>query len=474
VLGWLLGTTSGLGADRWTPWLGLAMTAVWLASLLVLRNPRRGWRAVPLTLLGWSWIGFGLAFVVRFWVLSIDAVTFGDMTERLLAIPESVVDEALLLGTLYWAAVVLAYRAIPAPRLNLLGAVGRVVTPAGAAVYDGVAVLSVLAVVAGPEVEGTWPALVRPLSLLGSLWVCPATAAWFLSVEARGRRFLLRRWLYLLPGLVSFAYEPFRERLLVMLLIPVLAALAGGRRLRLALLAVVFVAFALTSTIAVTWYRQVAWDRQSLSAPVEGLDLELWLKDPSSAPWTAVLRRFHSFDSLLFYTHFVPEIVPFEAERNPFLDVLLEGFVPRALYPDKPESRRAALFSVTLWSYGDETSGEANIAPSMAGDLYGVGGWPWVVLGGATWGWLLGVLDRWRQRLPAGGQAVLLVMLALLAAGGIERDFSRATATLVQSVIVLVGFAVALTRAIGLGARRPGGIRAAAGADWGRETAALS
>ena len=43
-------------------------------------------------------IAFGLAFVARFWVLSIDAVTFGDMTERLLAIPESLVNEALVLS----------------------------------------------------------------------------------------------------------------------------------------------------------------------------------------------------------------------------------------------------------------------------------------------------------------------------------------------------------------------------------------
>jgi len=468
------GSTSGLSADRWTPFLGLAMTALWLASLFVLKTPRRGWRAVPCSLLGWSWIAFGLAFVARFWVLSIDAVTFGDMTERLLAIPESVVNEALVLSALYWVAVVAAYRFVPAPRLNLLSAVGRAVTPGGVAAYDAIALLAVLAVLAGPEVERTWPTLVRPLALIGSLWVVPATAAWFLSLDSSGGgRLRVRRWVYLAPGIVSFVYEPFRERLLVMLLIPLLAALFAGRRVRLGVLAVVFAVFAITSTIAVSWYRQVAWDRQSITTPVENLDPELWLNDPYYAPWTAVLRRFHSFDSLVFYTHFVPDVVPFETDRNPLLDLAIEGFVPRALYPDKPESRRAALFSVTLWSYGEEGHDEANIAPSMAGDLYGVGGWLWVAIGGACWGVVLGVLDRWRERLAPGGQTVVIAVLALLAAGGIERDFPRAAATLIQTAIVLIGLAMGLTRAIGLSPPRLAGIRPAAPDDWGREPASL-
>jgi hypothetical protein len=471
VPGWPFGTTAGLSADGWTPGLGLAMTALWVGSFSVLGSSRRGWRAVPLSLLGWSWIGFGLAFIARFWVLSIDAVTYGDMSERLLVMPASVINEALVLAMLYWAAVVLAYRAVPAPRLNLLQAVGRIVRPGAVAAYDALAALALTAILLGPEAERDWPVLVRPLGLLGSLWVCSASAAWFLALDAGGgRRFALRRWVYLAPGLVSFVYEPFRERLLLMLLVPVLAALFAGRRLRLGVVVAVFAVFAVTSTIAVSWYRQVTWERQSVTASAESLDPELWLKDPYHAPWTAVLRRFHSFDSLVFYTYLVPDVVPFETDRNPLLELLLEGFVPRALYPDKPESRRAAIFSVTLWSYGDEDHDEANIAPSMAGDLYGVGGWLWVVTGGACWGGLLGVLDRWRQRLPPGGQTVVITALALLAAGGIERDFTRAAATLMQATIVLIGTAIALTRAIGLGPLR---LRPATPADWGREPAPL-
>ena len=156
------------------------------------------------------------------------------------------------------------------------------------------------------------------------------------------------------------------------------------------------------------------------------------------------------------------------SERKPIADEHLERIVPRALYPDKPESRRAMQFSVTLLAYGEETPSEANIAPSMAGDLYGIGGWVWVLLGGACWGALLGLLDRWRERLPAGGQVVVVTSLCLLAAGGIERDFPRAAATLIQSAIVLIGITVVLGRMVGLGRVRLTGVHPPPSGEWSR------
>jgi hypothetical protein len=213
----------------------------------------------------------------------------------------------------------------------------------------------------------------------------------------------------------------------------------------------VFVVFGLASTVAVGWYRQVAWEGQTVRESVEVLDPQLWLKEPYYAPWTAVLRRFHSFDSLVFYVNLVPDVVGYETDRNPLADVALEGFVPRALYPDKPESRRAMVFSTALWGYDDLGHLEANIAPSMAGDLYGSGGWHWVLIGAACWGLLIAVLDGWSGRLEPSARAVVVASLALLAAGGIERDFPRAVATLIQNAVVLAGVAALMVRALGLG-----------------------
>jgi hypothetical protein len=469
VSSWL---SSGLGLAHgpFTLVLALGLTGLWLLSLVLLYRRDRGWRAIPLSLLGWSWIGFGLAFIARFWVLSIDAVNFGDMSERLVVMPPGVIDQALLLSLLYWGSVLVAYRLVPAPGANPLSASDAAGGRRTVSAFDALAILTVVAMVLEVDTERTPPALVRPLSLIGSLWVVPAASAWFLALRGGRPRLAVRRWVYLLPGLVSFALEPFRERLLLMLLVPLIAALCAGRRPRLAPLLVVLAIFAIASTLTVSWYRQVAWNGESVTASNDYLDPAVWRKDPYYAPWTALLRRFHSFDSLVFHAYLVPDVVPFE-DRNPFLDLLLEAFVPRALWPDKPESRRAMIFSVTLWSYGEEERGtEANIAPSMAGDLYGVGGWLWVVLGGAAWGAMLGVLDGWRERLSPAGQAIVIAMLALLAAGGIERDFPRAAATLMQATIVLAVTTIVLRRALGHGRGRFAGAASATG-QWSREPA---
>jgi hypothetical protein len=473
-VGWLLDTSYGITYDSWTLALGLGLTVAWLLSARVLPGAGTGWRAVPTSLYGWSWVGFGLAFVIRFWVLSVDAVTYGDFSERLIAVPASTINEALMLAGLYWITVAVAFALIRprVPRVNPLENIGRVVTHAGAAAYDATVVVSVVAMLLQTATEWVPVVLTRPLGLITSLWAFAATAAWAISLRTGGEGFGLRRWVYLLPGLVSFFIEPFRERLLLMLLVPLVAALFAGRRLRLAIVFGVFVAFGLASTIAVGWWRQITWEGQTVRESVEVLDPELWLKEPYYAPWTAVLRRFHSFDSLVFYANLVPEVVGFETDRNPLVDVALEGFVPRALYPEKPESRRAMLFSTTLWGYSDPGRAESNIAPSMAGDLYGAGGWQWVLIGAACWGLLLGVLDGWSWQLSPSARAVLIASLALLAAGGIERDFPRAVATLLQNAVVLVGFAMLLVRALGLGPARHEAPRSVAvGGDLARQPA---
>src|SRR5262245_47144125 len=136
VVGWLLDTSYGITYDAWTPALGLGLTLAWLLSARVL--PGAGWRAVPTSLFGWSWVGFGLAFVARFWVLSVDAVTYGDFSERLIAVPASIINQTLMLAGSYWIVVTVGFALIRprVPRVNPLENIGRVVTHAGAAAYD--------------------------------------------------------------------------------------------------------------------------------------------------------------------------------------------------------------------------------------------------------------------------------------------------------------------------------------------------
>jgi len=84
------------------------------------------------------------------------------------------------------------------------------------------------------------------------------------------------------------------------------------------------------------------------------------LREPALSPWGAVLRRFHSFDSLLLTAHLMPNVLAIE-NRNVFADLLVETFVPRAFFPEKPQSARAKYFSRTIWRQGDPVGVEANI-----------------------------------------------------------------------------------------------------------------
>ena len=202
MLDWLLDTSYGISYDASTSALGVALTAVWLASLRVLPGAGTGWRAVPTSLFGWSWVGFGLAFVARFWVLSVDAVTYGDFSERLIALPASSVNETLMLAGLYWVAASLAFWLMRAPRVNPLQDIGRVVTSGGAAAYDLTVVVAVVAMLLLATGEHVPVALNRPLGLITSLWAFPATAAWAISLRSGAERFGFRRWIYLVPGLV--------------------------------------------------------------------------------------------------------------------------------------------------------------------------------------------------------------------------------------------------------------------------------
>jgi len=106
-------------------------------------------------------------------------------------------------------------------------------------------------------------------------------------------------------------------------------------------------------------------------------------------------------------------------------------------YPDKPESARAMYFSRTIWNQGSQEGGEANIAPSIVGDLYSDGGVHWVLIGGLLWGLLIGTFDRWRAWYSSTDQAVIVCYLALLVAGGLERDFPRAIGTIIQGILVM-------------------------------------
>ena len=440
MLSWLVDTSQGIESDGWTWVLAALLTACWLASVRLARQAgKTGWLAIPMSLFGWMWLGFGLSYVARFWVLSVDSVTYGNFTTRLTAIPAGVVNASLLMTLVFWVAscgmYLLAMRGRGANPLASLAHVDR----QGIARWTDALSLLAGAAVASQGLGAAVPsAFERPIGLVGSFWIVPATVAWMRCALPSGDRRppRVRRWLYLVPGVLSFAFEPFRERLLQLFLVPFLTMSFAGRRVRLASALILALVFGVVGTVAVESYRKIAWSEYSRQEAAREIDVSGWFREPALSPWGAVLRRFHSFDSLLLTAHLMPNVLAFE-NRNVFADLLVETFVPRAFFPEKPQSARAKYFSRTIWRQGDPVGVEANIAPSMVGDLYSNGGIHWVLMGGLVWGILLGFLERWRKSLSPAGQAVILCYLALGIAGGLERDFSRAVATMLQGTLVL-------------------------------------
>ena len=86
-----------------TTWALVALIVLaWLGAPAVALIRRRGWRAMPTSLLGFVWLGFGFDFVVRFALLAMDSVEFGNDTFRLADLATSTVDHALRLALVYW------------------------------------------------------------------------------------------------------------------------------------------------------------------------------------------------------------------------------------------------------------------------------------------------------------------------------------------------------------------------------------
>lgn len=441
-----------------TTWALVALLVVaWLGAPAIALVRRRGWRAMPTSLLGFLWLGFGVDFVVRFGLLAVDSVEFGNDTFRLADLAATTVDRALGLTLLYWGCLVLGFAAWGELRspgvlsaIEVLGGNGRL--RRRYAVLAGSTVCSILS-------SGLVPlplALLTPLGIAGTLWVVPAALVWAEHVCDPHERALARaRWIVLAPAVIRFAVSPFREHLLPLGLIPLLAwrCTHGRLPMRLRLIVLVGVPFFFLAGNVVQAYRDVLWGGADVSHVVEsvtGVESDLFVEpDPD---WLVALRRFHGLDSLLLTVDLVPSVFPYRDE--PILtDAFVRGVVPRVLMPGKQLSDRGPEFASTIWAFDSGVDSGAAIAPSMPGDLYHAGGTGSVVLGALVWGLVLGLVDRWKDALAPGGRVAVLVLLATQVVPSVERDFVHCTASLLQTLIVLAVAGVALSQAWGRRAR---------------------
>src|SRR6266513_197310 len=111
----------GIGLDtNEATWLVFVIVALfWALSLRALTPIRsRGWRVIPTTLFGFAWLGFGLDILIRFLLLSVDSVDFGNYTLRLAVLPADTVNRCLMLSGLFWVCFLGGYmglRRVPLP-----------------------------------------------------------------------------------------------------------------------------------------------------------------------------------------------------------------------------------------------------------------------------------------------------------------------------------------------------------------------
>ena len=92
-------------------WLIMAgMTACWMISVrLVPGWAREGWPSLLKSLYGFVWLDFGLDILLRFLMLSYNAVEWGNSTPRLVAQTVDTVNMTLAYCGLFWMLVALAY-----------------------------------------------------------------------------------------------------------------------------------------------------------------------------------------------------------------------------------------------------------------------------------------------------------------------------------------------------------------------------
>ena len=397
-----MGTSLGLQTD-WTTWLLMAgLTLCWLGSLRLIPGWREdGWPSLLKSLYGFAWLGFGTDIVLRFTMLSYNAVEWGNGTFRLAVQPPAVVNRTLAYCGLYWLLVTLGF-ALAARRQSAgpLVPLGLLTTDFAYSAAVPVAAFSCAGFYLS-EASNVLPlAFLTPIALLANLYVLPASIVWWDHFKRPDPwwRVGAVHVIVLMPALLRGWLSPYRENLAPALIIPVMAALFAGRRPALSRLLPATLIGLLGLTILVSSYRQMKWDNLSLSEVI-GEMRGANFADLLSGNWADPFRRFHAFDSMLITVALVPSAKP-HSGRNVLVDPFIRGFVPRFVYEGKGEADAGKRFGGGLWSYDDPASRIRNvgsIAPSMPGDLFDAGGVLYLALGASIWGILLGLADGWKR-----------------------------------------------------------------------------
>jgi hypothetical protein len=445
---------AGLQTNFLTWLILVGTTAGWMISVrLVPGWAREGWPSVLKSLYGFVWLGFGLDILMRFLMLSYNAVEWGNYTPRLVAQTVDTVNTTLAYCGLFWMLVALAYAF--AVRRRGAGPLGMAQMFTLDFAYAAAVPVALLASAVFYLTEGRHLPLVliTPLSLLALLYLVPAAIIWWDHFRQPGSKWRIGsiHCIVLLPALVHGWCSPYRETLAPIMLIPLIAALFAGRRpaLRNVVLVGLVCFFVLTSVVGS--YRRIKWFNvrpEEVAREFGQSSIVDWV----SGTWDEPMRRFHGFDSILLTVALVPALEP-HSGRNVLVEPFLRAFVPRFINSDKALFDGGKNFGAWTWNFDDPAArghvGPA-IAATMPGDLYEAGGVLYIALGALIWGSLLGLVDGWKTHLPAFSGVAITALVATQCAMSVEKDFDHSVATFIQTLLVFV-LAAAL---IALGRRR--------------------
>jgi hypothetical protein len=425
-------------------WLIVAgMAACWVISVrLVPGWAREGWPSLLKSVYGFVWLDFGLDILLRFLMLSYNAVEWGNGTPRLVAQTTETVNRTLAYCGLFWMLVTLAYAfAVRRKRAGPLS-LSRVFTLDFA--YTAAIPVALLASAIFYLIEGQSRlplTLITPLALLANLYMVPAVIVWWDHFRQPGpkRRIGSIHWIVLLPALVRGWCSPYRENLTPILLIPLIAAMFAGKRLVLRKAVPVGLVCLFVLSSVVSSYRRIKWENvrpEEVAYEFGRASLVDWV----SGTWDEPMHRFHGFDSMLLTVALVPALEP-HSGRNVLVSPFIRGFVPRFIYSDKRAADAGMNFGARIWAFDDPMTREqsgASIAPSMPGDLFDAGGVLYIALGSLIWGSLLGLVDGWKGHLPELCGAAITVLVATQCAMSVERDFDHCLATFIQTLLVFL------------------------------------
>lgn len=397
-----------------------------------------------MTLFGFAWLSFGFDFILRFLTLVYDPSLFRATVFPLWRLPDEVLSRTWFYTGIYWLVFCVGFVSLvlglPQRAPKFLMKLDLLVHMQKVKILDLFTVITTLAVIVTNFPGATVPgALLTPLGLIGSLYVIPATIAWFLYFY--GKPIGLRRFIYMLPGAILYILSPYREHLLTLAICAIVPALMIRRQISMKKIVIGIIIFLLVITVVTSAYRAYLWEEMGYVPSTFSETWESWRENPERTPWVNLMNRFHGFDSMALIVHMVPAVFPY-SDRNIMIEFLTRGFFPRAIYYTKSTVQWGREFSAGIWSLDEKgnivSRSSAMIAPSMSGDLYSVNGLYMIILGAFLWGLTIGFLERWIHALGPVASCVFIAVFGMRVAGGIERDFVNASASIIQMLIVLL------------------------------------